>query len=167
MDEMIDQMIQETCEGGKSQWEPEKTKRGSQPSQWSMLEQSSMTLTEFVGAKKKVAELIRETCSQFSFQKTGGLKVELKRTEDVSYGFKVFFKVKGNDTEIALFYSTLIETIKQEMGDDVSSVTRSRGEHAIIVVFNRPIKVEFFSFLWRFTLLFMVLICLIAYLNGG
>ena len=164
---MFDQMIKETCEGGKSQWKPEKTARNSQPNSWSLFERSSMTLTEYKMAKKKVAGVIREICSRFSYQQTGGFKVEIKSTEDISYGIIVSFKIKGNDTTIALFYSTLNEEIQKAMGDDLSSVSRSRNEHAVVVVFDKPIMVEVASFALRFAVWVSLLVCLLWWWYGG
>ena len=149
MDELLDDLVVRTHNGGCDQWKPCGDAKRGEPGVGAYFDSSSLTLSDFKSAKETVARIVVRESVHFC-EARKGTKVELKRTEDVAYGIKVFFKTQGDWTTIALFYGTLIEVIRKELKSDLSSVAWSRGaEPALIIIFNRPIKVEFCAFFVR------------------
>jgi len=158
---LLDDLIDGTLERGEDLWRPDAQgdARRMSPESSSIWEYSSMTLDEYNRAKKGIADLIIDRLTQ---RPKNNNTITIKRTEDIRYGFKVYFRTFGNDTEITLFLRRLIDDIKKFHGLDVSTVELSRVvDHTLNITFHKPFKVAccrcFLQILFWCVILFLLM----------
>ena len=154
----LDQMIAETLDDGKEMWKPPGNDETT--TLWNF---SSLTRQEISVLKRKITQTVVHRIDQFNAGKNPK-QMGLNRTQDLLYGVEIFLNSTANETQCNQFFVSLIDDLSNVLGDDVSSIQRTRDiGNSIVVEFLRPIKLECLRFLVRSGVLAIILVILIQF----